>query len=46
MLNFLCFFVLFNTVKTDVKYAGTLKFLTQTIVPGRYYLYMHLEKNK
>ena len=25
---------------------ATLKFLLQNIVPGRYYLYMHLEKNK
>ena len=26
--------------------TATLKFLPQNIVPGRYYLYMHLEKNK
>ena len=25
---------------------ATLKFLPQNIVTGRYYLYMHLEKNK
>ena len=30
----------------ETKKNATLKFLLQNIVPGRYYLYMNVEKNK